>query len=96
MVVYAVGRRLFVHRLALGFTLCATGTALLASRSFPSFAPPSIVSCKEETTAGTEEQAHEECDCAPLWECMVKGGECTDLDRDLRECMARSTAKLPK
>lgn len=37
----------------------------------------------------------EECDCKPLWECMNDPalGECEELEKELRSCMARIKAK---
>eukprot|EP00297_Palpitomonas_bilix_P025273 CAMPEP_0113895912 /NCGR_PEP_ID=MMETSP0780_2-20120614/17670_1 /TAXON_ID=652834 /ORGANISM="Palpitomonas bilix" /LENGTH=88 /DNA_ID=CAMNT_0000886883 /DNA_START=163 /DNA_END=429 /DNA_ORIENTATION=+ /assembly_acc=CAM_ASM_000599 len=49
---------------------------------------------KEESVSSNVAQFYEakeqgECDCLPLWNCMQKGGECTQLEAELRACMAR-------
>ncbi|KAJ3425711.1 hypothetical protein M0813_15026 [Anaeramoeba flamelloides] len=31
----------------------------------------------------------DECDCKPLWDCQQKGGDCKQLDQELRECVNR-------
>ncbi|KAJ6234408.1 hypothetical protein M0813_29398 [Anaeramoeba flamelloides] len=31
----------------------------------------------------------DQCDCKPLWDCQQKGGDCKQLDQELRECVNR-------
>eukprot|EP01050_Picozoa_sp_SAG11_P047886 SAG11_NODE_25328_length_360_cov_0.808429_1_plen_47_part_01 len=37
-------------------------------------------------TSEADETLHE-CDCAPLWACMQKGADCSQLDLQLRACL---------
>lgn len=80
------------------------GAALFTSAAAIAVLRPKSITCNvpssatSEVTTEAERTSSEECDCAPLWDCMVKGGECSALEADLKACMARSSAqpKLPK
>lgn len=41
---------------------------------------------RKKTNAVTEE----ECDCKALWECMQAGKDCSALETELRQCLART------
>lgn len=38
-------------------------------------------------------KAREDCDCAPLWNCMTAGRDCAELRAELESCLASS--RLP-
>ncbi|KAJ5073824.1 hypothetical protein M0811_08388 [Anaeramoeba ignava] len=75
-------------------------TALLAAATYP------LVKSKKETrtmstvqTPKTQKFNHDEfdqCDCKPLWECMQSGGDCTQLEKDLRNCVNRVKSQLAR
>jgi hypothetical protein len=48
----------------------------------------------EVATTGTEtgREGKDACDCGPLWNCMISGGDCNVLDAELRACLASSSA----
>jgi hypothetical protein len=65
----------------------ATNAATGAKTPFSTRSDVAAVATRETGTEGEQKDA---CDCAPLWNCMISGGDCNALDAELRACLASS------
>lgn len=95
MVAQSVGRAVLLRRYSLRAMTCASATAVAAVTVLSPSRPSSAVATSDVTVTAKKNPT-EECDCAPLWKCITEAGQCSQLELQLKECMARSEPVVPR